>query len=48
MTRTPLANVNLDLLVWARESMRLTLEVAAKKIGVKPDRRWMHRRFLGR
>ena len=32
------AIINHDLLVWARESIGLDIEDAAKKIGVKPER----------
>lgn len=32
------AFVNPDLLVWARESINMDVDAAAKKIGVKPDR----------
>jgi Zn-dependent peptidase ImmA (M78 family) len=33
-----LANINGDLLRWARETMNLDMEIAAKKIGVKTER----------
>jgi Zn-dependent peptidase ImmA (M78 family)/DNA-binding XRE family transcriptional regulator len=38
MARTPPAPVARELLIWARESLGLSQEEAAKKIGVKPER----------
>jgi Zn-dependent peptidase ImmA (M78 family)/transcriptional regulator with XRE-family HTH domain len=42
--RTARATINPDLLVWARTTAGLSLEAAAKKIGVKPSRlmEWEH------
>jgi Zn-dependent peptidase ImmA (M78 family) len=37
-TKSTFAEVNPDLLVWARETAAMTVEAAAKKIGVKPER----------
>lgn len=34
----PPANINPAVLAWAREQARLTVEEAAKKVGVKPER----------
>ena len=38
MSKQVRASINPDLLVWARESIGLNLETAARKIQVNPDR----------